>query len=232
MNYIAAFLLILIQSLPLGSRPITTGGGGVTVVQSSVSSASGTWTTTITPTAAGHLLSGTALVGSSGGCATSPTVSDTAGNTWFIDKTLNDSAGTGFQFAAFHAISNGTTATTLTITHGVCVDGSVSVAEVSGLASNALDLANSASSAPASAPTVTLSPISVGDFCSFQGNLVSQPGGFTPSSFTTMQFMQTGVGGGELGNDMFMSGLSTATSLTITSTASYGLWILIGACYK
>lgn len=214
------------QSLPFGSHPASSGGGGsFTVIQSTTSASSGTWATAITPTATGHLLAGTGVFGNSGCAAGTQVVSDTAGNTWFIDKSFVDSV-TNFTFIAFHALANGTSSTTISVTAGACFAGSIAVAEVSGV--NTLDVAGTASSGPSSVPTLVLATNHSGEFCAVQGNLVDNPGGYNP----TFSQLQPLITGGGLGGAQFVSGPSTGTSTTFASTTGYGVWALTGACYK
>lgn len=219
MTHLMLILALLWQHVPMGAMFPTAAPPSFAVIQS-VNTASGVYSAAITPGATGRLLVGTAIFGTT--CsASSASVSDTAGNTWVIDKLFNDTALTTYTFMIFHALANGTSSTTITVNPNVtCFAGSVAFAEVSGV--NTFDVANSSTSSPASDPTITLATNHSGEFCAVSGY---SDNAFSP--FVLIQNMNGVVAGAQ-----FVGGASTGTSTTFTSAVNYFGWSLVGACYK
>jgi hypothetical protein len=216
MHSIAALLFFVLGQMPgpLSGRnffPVAT-PPAYTLVQAGTATVDGTFTTSITPHASGHLLT-VGFFAFNCGLGAAPPISDTAGNIWTTDKFFFDSAGSNNSYVLYHALTNGTAATTITIATS-CFHGTVTPVEYSGVTT--VDVSGAASNVAFSNPSMTLLTNHGGELVVGFGNLATPSSGFTARG----------------GNANYIDGASTGTSTTFGSSDLYDPWSFVGVAYK
>ena len=225
LSWLVLTLALFMQQIMMGGGRVvfTPAPSGYTIINT-MTSGTEVYTHTYTPATTGNLLTVLVLGYNCSGLPVA--VVDTAANVWYQDLAYQDTGGTNSAFSAFHAVANGNSATTITVSgHTSCFYGSFGVIEASGVST--YDNGNTGTSGVFNPISVTVVTAHSNELCIGMGSQ-----GFDNTNPTTG--FSTSIAlfaeGGHSGN--VIVGPSTGTSTVIGTKSASNPLAMIGVCYK